>query len=225
MIVVRYNRLHTSGMRGGDFDMTKQQGDQDWFEGVYAKANNQPTHISWADLRPNPFLLEWLDRVQIDSHNKSAVVVGCGLGDDAEELARRGYNVTAFDVSATAIDWCHQRFPNSQVDYTVGDLFHMPADWHFDFVVEINTIQAIPVNVRREVVKAIASLVAPGGTLLAIGRIAKAVEQQIKRPWPLTRAEINYFLDAGLTELSFETFGDAEIAASNLQRFQVIYRR
>ena len=206
--------------------MTDQpHGDQQWFEGIYANAHQQTTNIPWADLRPNPFMLEWLDTIRPNTKNKSAVVVGCGLGDDAEELARRGYNVTAFDVSATAVDWCRQRFPNSKVDYTVGDLFKLSKDWHFDFVLEINTIQAIPVAVRRTIINAIAGLVAPGGTLLAIGRLAKTVEQQIKRPWPLTRAELNYFVEAGLTELRFDTLGDAEIAALGLVRFQVTYRR
>lgn len=206
--------------------MTDQpHGDQQWFEGVYANANRQTTNISWADLRPNPFMLEWLETIEPDTHNKSAVVVGCGLGDDAEELARRGYNVTAFDVSATAVDWCRQRFPDSKVDYTVSDLFTSPKDWRFDFVLEVNTIQAIPVAVRHAVINAIADLVASGGTLLAIGRLAKTPEQQIKRPWPLTRSELQYFVDAGLTELRFDTFGDAEIAALSLVRFQATYRR
>ena len=203
----------------------QQHGDQYWFEGVYANANQQAANIPWADLRPNPFMLEWLETHQPATRHKSAVVVGCGLGDDAEELARRGYDVTAFDVSPTAVDWCRQRFPNSQVDYTIGDLFNLTKDWQFDFVLEINTIQAIPVAVRREVVNVIAGLVAPGGTLLAIGRLAKTPDQQIKRPWPLTRAELQYFVEAGLTELRFDTISDAEIAASDLVRSQVTYRR
>ncbi len=203
----------------------QQQGDQKWFEGVYANANRETNNISWADLRPNPFMLEWLETVEPDTHNKSAVVVGCGLGDDAEELAQWGYNVTAFDVSATAVDWCRQRFPDSKVDYVVGDLFNLPKDWQFDFVLEVNTVQAIPVNVRRTVINAIAGLAAPGGTLLAIGRLAKTPEQQVKRPWPLTREELHYFVEAGLTELRFDTFGDAEISSLSLVRFQATYRR
>ncbi len=205
--------------------MTNEQGDQQWFERVYANANGQTDDISWADLRPNPFMLKWFAKNPLDPQGKTAVVVGCGLGDDAEELVRRGFSVTAFDVSPTAVEWCKRRFPNTQVNYTVGDLFNLPADWQFDFVLEINTIQAIPVAVRQQVMNAIASLVAPEGMLLAIGRLADSADQQIKRPWPLTRSEIKRFAKSGLTETHFETFGDSEIAALSLERFLVTYKR
>ncbi len=200
-------------------------GDQQWFEAIYNGAQNQTNNIPWADLRPNPFLLEWLETTAPDTLNKSAVVVGCGLGDDAEELARRGYSVTAFDVSATAVDWCRQRFPDSKVRYVQADLFKLPSDWQFDFVLEINTVQAIPVAVRRDVINAIARLVAPSGTLLAIGRLAKSSEQQVRRPWPLTRDELHYYDEAGLSEVRFETYGDMEISALSLVRFQVTYQK
>ena len=205
--------------------MSDQQGDQAWFEWVYAKANGQTDDISWADLRPNPFMLKWFAKTPVQAAGKSAIVVGCGLGDDAEELARRGFNVTAFDVSPTAVEWCKRRFPNSRVNYTVGDLFNLPADWQFDFVLEINTVQAIPLAFRQQVMNAVASLVAPGGTLLAIGRLADSAEQQVKRPWPLTREEIDLFKQFGLTETHFEAFGDSEIAALRLLRFLVTYVR
>lgn len=205
--------------------MTNEQGDQQWFERVYANANGQTDDISWADLRPNPFMLKWLAKTPLDAQGKTAVVVGCGLGDDAEELARRGFDVTAFDVSPTAVEWCKRRFPETKVNYTLGDLFNLPADWHFDLVLEINTIQAIPLAARKQVINAIASLVGSGGMLLAIGRLADSADQQVKRPWPLTRSEIKRFAKAGLTETHFETFGDSEIAALSLERFLVTYVR
>ncbi len=205
--------------------MTTEQGDQQWFERVYANANGQTDDISWADLRPNPFMLKWFAKTPVDAQGKTAVVVGCGLGDDAEELVQRGFNVTAFDVSPTAVEWCQRRFPETKVNYTLADLFNLPPDWKFDFVLEINTVQAIPVAVRQQVINAIASLVAPDGTLLAIGRLADSVSQQLKRPWPLTRGEIDLYKQAGLTETHFETFGDSEIAALSLERFLVTYTR
>src|SRR4051812_27932902 len=62
-----------------------------WFEALYAQANDDAGVIPWADLRPNPNLIEWLDRQparDTRGHGGRALVIGCGLGDDAEELAR-----------------------------------------------------------------------------------------------------------------------------------------
>lgn len=59
-----------------------------------------------------PSLVHWL--VKNLGEGLSAVVVGCGLGDDAEALAAAGFAVTAFDVSGSAIAWAKERFPNFQ---------------------------------------------------------------------------------------------------------------
>ncbi len=98
--------------------------------------------------------------------------------DDAEELARRGFAVSAFDLSATAIKRTHECFPGSAVDYRVADLFDLLAEWRerFDLVVEIRTLQSLPVAQRAEAARAIAATVAPGGALwlFALGRDAHA---------------------------------------------------
>ena len=93
----------------------------EWFEQLYREANGDSASIPWADLRPNPNLVEWLDRSNTNGSGKRALVVGCGLGDDAEILSSLGFEVVAFDISATCIDWCHQRYPQSAVTYVVED--------------------------------------------------------------------------------------------------------
>jgi ubiquinone/menaquinone biosynthesis C-methylase UbiE len=97
-------------------------------------------------LAPNPNLVEWLDRTRIDGKQKKALVVACGLGDDADALAQRGFDVVACDISQTAIEWCRKRFPRSKVNYVVADLFNPPAGWHraFNFVLEAYTLQSLP---------------------------------------------------------------------------------
>ena len=72
-----------------------------WFDELYREAESGTTVVPWADLVPNPHLVEWLDVTPLAPGR--ALDVGTGLGDNAEELARRGHHVTAFDVSATAI--------------------------------------------------------------------------------------------------------------------------
>ena len=146
-----------------------------WFDRLYSQAEGDTSQVPWAKLTTHPYLQDWLDKFKPQSNNRrlSALVVGCGLGDDAETLAKVGYNVTAFDVSPKAIAWCQQRFPNSSVDYRVADLFALDSAWRgaFDFVFECRTIQALPLNLREQTIEAIASTVAPGGTLLIISRL------------------------------------------------------
>src|SRR5438477_2570772 len=89
-----------------------------WFEALYREADAGTTVVPWADLVPNPHLVAWLD-TNVNVRGR-ALDVGTGLGDNAEELARRGFSVVAFDVAATAIERARERFPASTVEYCVA---------------------------------------------------------------------------------------------------------
>jgi SAM-dependent methyltransferase len=134
-----------------------------WFEEFYRRAGGDIHAVYWADLAPNPRLVSWVD-ARPPAEAPRAAVIGCGLGDDAEFLARRGYRVTAFDVSPSAIAMCRSRYPASAVAYRVADLFTPPRDWirGFDLVYECNTIQILVGDQRPRALSAIAELVAPG---------------------------------------------------------------
>jgi SAM-dependent methyltransferase len=169
----------------------QQEGDQTrWLEQVYAGAAGDPAAVPWADLRPNRNLTGWLDR--LDRHTGQALVVGCGLGDDAEELARRGYDVTAFDISPTAVEWARSRHAGSTVRYEVGDLLQPPAGWagQFDLVVEIYTVQVLRGAARAQALRTLPAFVAPGGTLLVIARGRDEDDPEGDLPWPLTVREL-----------------------------------
>lgn len=181
-----------------------------WFEEVYRQAGGDASGVPWADLQVKMPFGQWLARGALPQGQ--ALVVGCGLGDDAEALAARGLQVTAFDVAPTAIAWCRQRFPQSSVDWQVQDLFALPAEWRqrFDFVMESYTLQALPVHLRSQAIAAVASTLAPGATLLVICR-ARDLEQEISGPpWPLTRQDLGEFEKHGLTLAKLEDFLDDE---------------
>ena len=166
---------------------------------MYAAAGEDLAALPWAALKPFPLLVEWLDRAGAGTGGR-ALVVGTGLGDDAEELARRGFDVTAFDFSPTAIERAHERFPRSAVDYRVADLLDLPGEWRgrFDLVVEIRTLQSLPIGDRRAAAAAIADTVAPGGLLwlFALGRDSHLPGET--RPWPVTEEELAVLEAAGL---------------------------
>jgi SAM-dependent methyltransferase len=195
-----------------------------WFEALYARAGEDTSLIPWADLKANPNLIAWLDQNHAALSGR-ALKVGCGLGDDAEELARRGFETTAFDISESAVAWCRRRFPRSPVTYAVADLFSAPTGWEagFDFVLESYTLQVLPPGLRADAVRRICSFVARGGMLLVIARGREPGEPEGKMPWPLTKGEVLFFKAQGLKEISFEDYTDGEDPP--VRRFRATYRR
>jgi SAM-dependent methyltransferase len=197
-----------------------------WFEQLYTSASGDADAIPWADRETNPNLVAWLDRVRMTARGR-ALVVGCGLGDDAEELARRGWTVTAFDISPTAIKWCRKRFPNTKVQYVAADLLDPPTQWAraFDFVFESYTLQAVPPEVRDKMIPGVGEFVAPGGALLIICRGRDEQEEQASLPWPLPRSALSPLAkQCGLTERSFADFVD-EQDDPPARRFRAVYER
>lgn len=196
-----------------------------WFEDLYLLADGDPSIIPWADLVPNPNLVSWLDANKVNGKGRSALKIGCGLGDDAEELARRGFETTAFDISKTAISWCRKRFPRSSVNYLTMDLFQTPQEWEqrFDFVLESYTLQVLPPYPRNEAARVISRFVRTGGQLLVIARGRDPGEDEGQMPWPLLRSELDGFRKQGLREVMFENYMDREHPP--VRRFRVLYEK
>jgi SAM-dependent methyltransferase len=195
-----------------------------WFEEFYARAEGDFHKIYWADLKPNPLLLAWMEDHQSGAGMK-AITIGCGLGDDAEALARYGYRVTAFDISPSAIEMCRQRYPGSTVDYHVADLFSLPAEWMrgFDLVYECNTIQILTGPLRAQAIIAISDLVAPEGVVLVSCRSRNAGAELDAFPVALDKDEIDGFQRAGLLETHFLAYDDDQTPP--VPHFFAIYQR
>lgn len=190
-----------------------------WFEELYARAADEPERIPWARLAPQPELVGWLDRHR-PPRGAPALVVACGLGDDAEELSRRGCAVEAFDLSPSAIASARRRFPRSAVRYRVADLFALPADWagRFTIVVEVLTVQSLPPEAHEEAIAAITRCVAPGGHLLVRTAVRADDEPATARPWPLRHAELAWFTADGLVEVARCASADGMFVHLHLRR-------
>ena len=194
-----------------------------WFETLYQEAQGQAALVPWAKLEPHPYLVNWLS--QSPQLSGPALVIGCGLGDDAEALQARGMEVTAFDISPTAIAWCKQRFPNSKVNYKVADLFKLDLTWQlrFDWVFECRNLQALPLRVRDQAISRISNLVALQGTLLMVTRLRDSRETKPDGPpWPLSNQELALFETLGLQEVYRQGFQEA---TPSIQQAFIEYRR
>jgi len=188
-----------------------------WFDALYQKNKNTHENIPWARQAVNPLLQTYLD--EEISHKGTALVIGCGLGDDAKALKDAGYDVTAIDVSQTALDLAKERFANSSVTFIKQDIFEYEEQ--FDFVFEALTIQSLPIEFREKMIKAVAGTVAQGGRLLLVAH--KKEEAFDGPPWPLTQEEVELFKTCGLTELSHELHTeDSKISNT---RFRVLYKK
>ena len=188
-------------------DKTKQQFSiqenqpTNWFEPLYADADTNGEGVPWANMQTHPSFANWLNQNPLKGNKKSALVVGCGMGDDAIELESLGFNVTAFDVSDTAIKYCKERFPQSKVSFVQADLLQNQTQWQqkFDFVLEIFTVQALPPKYEKELIQNISNFVAPDGQLLVIAEVCKE-ERDFENgpPWLLTPEHIDTFVKCGL---------------------------
>jgi SAM-dependent methyltransferase len=194
-----------------------------WFERLYAASRAGQAEVPWDAPEPSAHLRA-LDLPA--GQGRRALVVGCGPGRDAEYVAGLGYRVTAFDISATAIDLARERHPGTAVDYVVADLLDPPAGWRraFDLVLESNNVQALPTTIRAAAISTVGTFVASGGTLIVLAAATTRIDSTGDGPpWPLTRAEIDAFAVDGLHPMSVD-----QVAAPGTTlptRWKAVYTR
>ena len=93
------NRISAASLRAGD--------PTGWFEHLYAAAEEGQAVVPWDRRAPHPLLVEWAAGQPPPRPAHRALVVGCGLGEDAAYLSGLGWGVTAFDISPVG----HRRRP------------------------------------------------------------------------------------------------------------------
>ena len=173
-----------------------------WFDALYKEAAGNTERIPWADLEPNPYFKEWAERNDLSGDGRSALVVGCGLGDDANYLNQLGFKVSAFDLSPTAIDWAKKLYGEIDIRFEVMNLFEPYRGWlgAFDFVLEIYTIQPLPMEMREDAIDAVSRFVKDGGELVVVTRGREDDEPVDQVPWPLSRKDLSRFEVNGLRQ-------------------------
>ncbi|MBT2225372.1 methyltransferase domain-containing protein [Nonomuraea sp. NEAU-A123] len=117
---------------------------------------------------PNVILV----REAADLEPGRALDLGCGEGADAVWLARRGWRVTAVDISGVALERAARHAVREgvaeRIDWQRHDLATSFPDGVFDLVSAqfLHSHGDLP---REEVLRTAAAAVAPGGVLLVVG--------------------------------------------------------
>lgn len=161
-----------------------------WYEQLWSAADRGEVTVPWDRDLPG-------DQVaaRIGAGSGRAVVIGAGLGADAEHVAAQGWATTAFDISASAVKLVRERRAGSPVDYRVADLLDLPADLveAFDLVVEVYTVQALHPSLRPRAVQGVRRLLAEGGTALVVQMVRGDRPADHGPPWLLDRDEMLTF--------------------------------
>lgn len=142
--------------------------DRDFWEDLWSKTlRDHPDKV--AHRPPNVHLM--LEAADLPPGR--ALDAGCGHGAETLWLAARGWRVTAVDFSAAALAQGRAMAeaagaePASRIDWIAGDIATLPvAPAHYDLVVCLYVHVAGSVE---ELVRRMASGVAPGGTLFLVG--------------------------------------------------------
>jgi 2-polyprenyl-3-methyl-5-hydroxy-6-metoxy-1,4-benzoquinol methylase len=119
---------------------------------------------------PNPLLTDWLEHRPSLLQGPS-VVIGCHQGCEAEWLAQRGLECKAVDSSPRVVLDCCLRYPSSPVRYVHAELASLAPE-EAGLVFESYTLQQVPESQRDQAYAAVASLLRPGGSLLAVSRLS-----------------------------------------------------
>jgi len=196
-----------------------------WFDRLYVQANEGQATVPWDHEQPQQLLVDWAEQHGISGHGEPALVIGAGLGRDAEYVAGLGFSTTAFDISETAVETARQRHPDSTVDYRVANLLELPPDWlgRFDFVFESLTVQSLPQPPRHTAIARVRELLRPGGTLLVVANARDEGAEVEGPPWPLTPSEVTLFAGDDVTVTATERITDDNDPA--IQRWRIVCRR
>lgn len=94
------------------------------------------------------------------------IVLGAGRGHDAREFARHGFQVTAVDFAADAVQAMQDLSdPNAPIEIVQRDLFQLPVEWTgaFDYFLEYTCFCAIDPKRRAEYADVVSRLLKPSG--------------------------------------------------------------
>ncbi len=204
----------------------KQGNELDWFEELYKAANGDDALVPWADMAPRPHFVEWLEAWPAEFKKGRALDIGCGLGDNAAFMADQGFDVTAFDLSMTGVQWAATRFPDKGIDWQQANLFELLPLWDglFDLVHETYTVQSLYGDDREKALRALVPLLKQGGTLFLLCRSAEEDAAVSGPPWPLKASELDILTQMGLTQVNFEEL-TPEINGRIIPHFRVEYRK
>ncbi len=136
---------------------------EDQWESDYSRADipNMP----WEAFKPPSRLVKLIDSGKMKIGK--AIDLGCGLGTNAIYLAKRGFDVTALDVSKTALKYAEERVAkeNVKINFVQGFAHKLNfPEKTFSLVFDRGCFHHIPIEFRESYLKEIDRVLADKGS-------------------------------------------------------------
>jgi 2-polyprenyl-3-methyl-5-hydroxy-6-metoxy-1,4-benzoquinol methylase len=122
--------------------------------------------MPWFNPELDDDLQEALDRLKV--RGRRALDIGTGPGTQAMQLARRGFFVTATDISQSAINMAEAKAEQQglRITWKVDDILATRLDEAFDLILDRGCFHVLAPGRRSAYVRTIAGLLDTGGHLL-----------------------------------------------------------
>jgi cyclopropane fatty-acyl-phospholipid synthase-like methyltransferase len=154
----------------------------------------------------NPELDEDLEKAldEIGLQRGSALDLGTGPGTQAMELARRGFTVTATDISEAAISLASEKAQKQRLEITwkQDDILNTRLDRQFDLIFDRGCFHVLAPDRRGDYVRIVSSLLKTGGYffLKCFSRLQPGEEG----PYRFTPEQIREIFGSRLSVLSIK---------------------
>ncbi|MFE1550349.1 class I SAM-dependent methyltransferase [Streptomyces sp. NPDC058718] len=139
------------------------EGGAGWWDGFYADRDKP---VPFFVAKPDENLVSYVEQGLLPVRGR-ALDLGCGPGRNALHLASLGFDVTAIDLSPTAIAWAEERAREAgaeNVRFVCGDAFSSPAlDGPYDLVYDSGCFHHLPPHRRVSYLALLDRVLAPGG--------------------------------------------------------------
>jgi adenylylsulfate kinase-like enzyme len=164
---------------------------------------------SRAPTNPSPFGTAVTDRL---AGRRAILEVGCGNGRDAAHFASLGYNVTAIDVAAAAIEQCRRLHAELPATFIETSLPAISSDYanSFDVVYSRFVLHAMTLDEETDLLKGAAQVLVEDGLLFIECRSLKdpmARMGEVISPTERIHGHYRRFIDVDELSARVESYG------------------
>jgi SAM-dependent methyltransferase len=177
---------------------------REYWDRYFRARRDSGQDLDWGGRWTDPFI-----PILREAGARSVLEIGCGTGNDAVRLARAGFDVTAFDLSAEAIARAQEQY-GDLVAFRVADVTE-PLDLEdgsVDAVVANVSLHMFPWDTTRFVFRAIRRVLRPGGVFLFHVNAREDRPLRARRRRVARELEPNYVLEEAGQAVRFFSAGE-----------------